>query len=517
MTSQELLKPIQGTPQDAQTLLQISSEHRLRSENLPFDIDVWYPLVEQFTFPTSFIPLTLKEARSIVHYQDTRWNHRERLTSDNIKTLRTLEQRIETELKKPMFENGAFLRLCGRSPKDADPLDRPQVMKKYKQDVKELLEQGAPDDANTKLRAIARSNYLRVCSGAEAMSLLSTSERVFTDLHDWIRYGEPEQVVLRQWQPNMSMEYEFRAYVNNNQLNAISQYDHYCVYPNLTRMKDTIQEKILTLWEKVHPYVGESSYVIDFAYLEKEDKLIVIECSPFRTCTGAALFSWKDDKQVMENGPLEFRIKTEYHPYIEELVQTNWEDRWEWGNKERYDEIYAKYEEPPKSVLESILSWWNTKSVEQKCTLLFVYGTLKRNFHWNAKFLSQSEFIGSVRTVQKHALVVGDSCVPYLLANVDGGHCIKGEVWRVDEETLKGLDEYEGVGKGYYSRNSIKVKKENGQVITADAYFKIEAGELASRPFLEEYTYEFHKKNYKAINHIQVKQLQYLGEGSNRT
>jgi len=29
---------------------------------------------------------------------------------------------------------------------------------------------------------------------------------------------------------------------------------------------------------------------------------------------------------------------------------------------------------------------------------------------------------------------------------------------------------------------------------------------------MEEYSLEFHKKNYKAIKHIQVKQKMYLGE-----
>jgi gamma-glutamylcyclotransferase (GGCT)/AIG2-like uncharacterized protein YtfP len=34
---------------------------------------------------------------------------------------------------------------------------------------------------------------------------------------------------------------------------------------------------------------------------------------------------------------------------------------------------------------------------------------------------------------------------------------VKGEVWSVDDETLVGLDEYEGINKGYYDRRSIKV------------------------------------------------------------
>jgi len=41
---------------------------------------------------------------------------------------------------------------------------------------------------------MAQVPLLRVLTGAEAMSLLLSSERVFTDCHDWIMYGEPEQV-----------------------------------------------------------------------------------------------------------------------------------------------------------------------------------------------------------------------------------------------------------------------------------------------------------------------------------
>jgi gamma-glutamylaminecyclotransferase len=513
--SQTELLPIVPSPTDAINLLQISSEHRLRSENLPFDIDVWYPLIEQFTFPTMFIPLTVSEAYAIVHYQDTRFNKRLRLTVQDVKILRNLEKRIDNVLKKSTFSSGAFLRLCGRSPKDADPLDRSQVLAKYKKDLTDLLENGAPEGANTKLRAIAKSNYLCVHSGAEAMNLLLTSERVFTDLHDWIRYGEPEQVVLRQWQPGMSLEYEFRAYVNNDRINAISQYDHYCVYPDLPAKKDMIQEMIFELWNIVHPHVGESSYVIDFAYLPDEHRMIVIELSPFRTCTGAALFSWHEDKDILENGPFEFRIKTVEHAYIHELVQTNWEDRWQ-REHERYDKIYANYEELEKGWMSSLYHWISSFFISEHRTMLFVYGTLKAGFHWHNKFLSQAKFVSKSTTVDPLALVVGDSGVPYLLLNIQGGKYVRGEIWSVNDESLKGLDEYEGVGKGYYCRKTIRVTHDNS-IIEADAYFKIDAGTLQNKPFLDEYTLEFHKSHYKSIKHIQVKQLQYLGEGNERT
>jgi len=68
-------------------------------------------------------------------------------------------------------------------------------------------------------------------------------------------------------------------------------------------------------------------------------------------------------------------------------------------------------------------------------------------------------------------LVIGQSGVPYLLGDMRGqGHKILGEIWLVDEETLQGLDEYEGIGKGYYERMSIDVKTNQQTISKADIY-----------------------------------------------
>jgi gamma-glutamylcyclotransferase (GGCT)/AIG2-like uncharacterized protein YtfP len=94
--------------------------------------------------------------------------------------------------------------------------------------------------------------------------------------------------------------------------------------------------------------------------------------------------------------------------------------------------------------------------VDSPCNhLLFVYGTLKRGFHWNNKFLSTAFFVCSATTTSAWPLVVGESGVPYLLSRdqvppstENDWHRVRGEVWRVSDEALVGLDEYEGVSKG---------------------------------------------------------------------
>lgn len=79
------------------------------------------------------------------------------------------------------------MRLSDRSPKDADPLDKNAIWREYLHQLELVRQQASPTDdaANVKMIAIGRVNFLRVVNGAEAMSLLLTSERVFSDCLDW--------------------------------------------------------------------------------------------------------------------------------------------------------------------------------------------------------------------------------------------------------------------------------------------------------------------------------------------
>lgn len=147
-------------------------------KNLAFDIDVWYPSIEQFTFPSVFLPFTIQEALAIWNYQNRRYRGKSKFNTDgnskigikkpDVDVLNALEERIDNTIKK-RFPNGAFLRLCGRSPKDAEPLNRKAVVEKYEAELKKLLDEGEPLNANTKMRAISRVNWLKVNNGEEAM------------------------------------------------------------------------------------------------------------------------------------------------------------------------------------------------------------------------------------------------------------------------------------------------------------------------------------------------------------
>lgn len=109
-------------------------------------------------------------------------------------------------------------------------------------------------------------------------------------------------------------------------------------------------------------------------------------------------------------------------------------------------------------------------------TTIFVYGTLKRGFPNYSEQRLGVFYCGDCITVASYGLVIADQYyVPVLLQD---GHkvakeCIAGELYRVDQQTLKWLDKLEGVGKPKgYQRVDIKVAMISGEIKTADAYMK---------------------------------------------
>ena len=57
---------------------------------------------------------------------------------------------------------------------------------------------------------------------------------------------------------------------------------------------------------------------------------------------------------------------------------------------------------------------------EDKQYVLFVYGTLKRGFHWNHKFLSRSKFVSQAITEDPFPMIIGQCGVPYLISDLPG-------------------------------------------------------------------------------------------------
>lgn len=165
----------------------------------------------------------------------------------------------------------------------------------------------------------------------------------------------PIHVVLRKWEPLLDPEFEFRGFVHNKQLTALSQYNHYAYFPEIVERKEELQEAITSYWEaSVRAKVEAPSYVVDFAVLT-DGRVCVVELNPFAKTTGGALFSWKGDEAVLHNGPFEFRVHEKPVSDMEEFFQYCLEQACE-------DVDESSQETPPTPAQDSA-------TTQQGCTL----------------------------------------------------------------------------------------------------------------------------------------------------
>lgn len=121
---------------------------------------------------------------------------------------------------------------------------------------------------------------------------------------------------------------------------------------------------------------------------------------------------------------------------------------------------------------------------------MFVYGTLKRGFP-NHNLMREARFVGDVRSRVRYALIVaGRWFSPTLVEEPGAGHCVRGELYVIDDDGLAALDELEGthLPLGYDRIGIDVVGVEGGETLTAWTYAKPRAqiGGIHSEP-LEEY------------------------------
>lgn len=97
---------------------------------------------------------------------------------------------------------------------------------------------------------------------------------------------------------------------------------------------------------------------------------------------------------------------------------------------------------------------------------VFVYGTLKRGFG-NHRYLEDSEYIGEAKAenISLHA----KSNSPFPFAMVSTGQTAYGEVYKINEQTLKNLDRLEGT-PCLYQRKTVTVHLLSGTTLEAYIY-----------------------------------------------
>lgn len=106
---------------------------------------------------------------------------------------------------------------------------------------------------------------------------------------------------------------------------------------------------------------------------------------------------------------------------------------------------------------------------------VFVYGTLKEGFA-NFGINAGRRMAGEFRTVERYPLhIVTEFHIPWLVNRPGAGEHVTGQLFEVDDDTLRDMDRLEQVDEdGWYTRVEIRVKPvgaDAAEAIAAFVYF----------------------------------------------
>lgn len=348
-------------------------------EDKIFYIENWYSMIKEHTAKTYFTDITIEEAKAIVKFYRYYSFNREAPTNEELKTIHSIKNKIQQILKGNGFKKHSkpfFIRLSNRSPKDGELFNKQNLTEHYNEEYNKIISTYDPlkweglnqneIEANFKILANCKCSdkYTIKCKDIDdAMNLILTSERVYVDLYREIKtlennsdYKYETKIAIREW-VQMNGEKEFRCFVKNNNMTAITQYNHYIMVEDLLDKEYLVKTKKLLYdyWkESISMLLTElKDYVIDLAVLDS-NKVTVIELNPCNNLTGSGMFMWEGDKEVLHGNKdglfenIEFRVRETPYPNICDLREVMLDDLKEVSKKKNYKEILEKLEPSSK-------------------------------------------------------------------------------------------------------------------------------------------------------------------------
>eukprot|EP00966_Prymnesium_polylepis_P249327 5764260-Prymnesium_polylepis.2 len=259
------------------------------------ELHSYFSEIEPLTFQTRFVPIDIATTEA--------WridNRGGALSAQEQARLSTLRAQVSAHVSDfAAAGHRSFVRLSTRSPKDAvDKVER--LRRKAVELLRTRLAAAAPDD-NAKLCALQEvtSELLSVSSAPEAFELLGMSSRCISDIVRMLDYRDalPSwdlHLIVREYRP-LPPSAEFRCFVHERRLTAVSQYFCSCYYPELPAQREATLARIATFFAaQCEPRLSLQSYIIDLAVLP--DATWIIELNPYAPTTGACLFDWAADE-----------------------------------------------------------------------------------------------------------------------------------------------------------------------------------------------------------------------------
>jgi hypothetical protein len=252
---------------------------------LDCNIECWYHIIKDFTFPTDFCPLTLDDAKLFIEIYETNFKDKElaslneiewkkNFTSNQLEKLNDLEKRLEAKI----FQNSEsfFIKTSSRSAKDS-PLSTLKFKKLYLNYLNDLKNQKITENEQIGCLLKAAFQCLRIENASCALETLIKSERIYQDMllaMEMSPYRFDENLVIRKFF-EIEVDMEFRGFVYNGNLNALSQYNFLFYSERLKIHKKFIENLVRCFYDNhVSKRLNESqfskNFVIDFAVLSSK-------------------------------------------------------------------------------------------------------------------------------------------------------------------------------------------------------------------------------------------------------
>ncbi len=129
-----------------------------------------------------------------------------------------------------------------------------------------------------------------ITSGADAWELLATSPKVQAAL----REGRTDRLTVRPFR-RMDRTREFRMFLRNRRLLAMSQYCLERHFKRLAKRQEEIWQRGLELAEAMAPFVPETPFTAD-CYLKSDGDMLLVDLNPWGPPTDPLLFrNWDRD------------------------------------------------------------------------------------------------------------------------------------------------------------------------------------------------------------------------------
>lgn len=356
-----------------------------------FNMEVWLDSLRDVTMETTFVPMGVAHADALVQAyeaaQEQGGTQEIQLPDGVAGALSDLfSRRLQPAMRAltDSMSGGCFVKTSSRSAKDHADLDtlKNQLLSAMENRLGISVSSGQKPDENASMIAMSYASIeqLKMVDAEHVMHIFTRSERIWHDMHLALNqfkrrntWDESAQsLVVRRWiqfEPDM----EFRCFIYEGQVVAISQYRHLCYFPrlcaNYRMIFDTLisflNELCLPVLKGVFPlddYVLDvgielsgavssesttSTGILDEApgslaeptSATKVHKCWAIEANPYFETTDGCLFSWDKDRGTLLRAcrPLfervdiaksdpnpEFRIVTQAKRGASSLVFGSW-------------------------------------------------------------------------------------------------------------------------------------------------------------------------------------------------